>query len=130
MHLIFTVVLLRMTSLRGTIANYIIHVVLLRPHSLRYRTTSSLHSCIEHLEPFLRNSTDRDWSLAVAHFLGVDHVGHRYHANHPVMRQKLQQMNTVLGNVIHAIDSHPKAEDILLMVMGDHGMTEDGNHGG
>jgi len=41
------------------------------------------------------------------------------------MALKLTQMNTVLQEVIDAID-----EDTILFVMGDHGMTVDGNHGG
>ena len=34
-----------------------------------------------------------DWEVIVAHFLGVDHCGHRYGPNHPQMAAKLVQMN-------------------------------------
>ncbi len=37
-----------------------------------------------------------DWRLLVAHFLGVDHCGHRYGPNHPEMRRKLLEMNQLL----------------------------------
>lgn len=38
----------------------------------------------------------QDWSLLVAHFLGVDHCGHRYGSVHPEMNRKLSEMNDVL----------------------------------
>lgn len=41
------------------------------------------------------------------------------------MAYKLNQMNEVLKQLKSSID-----EDTLLLVFGDHGMTEDGNHGG
>lgn len=61
----------------------------------------------------------------MAHFLGVDHAGHRFGPSHPQMRQKLRQMNGILKQIIEAME-----EDTILFVMGDHGMTADGNHGG
>jgi len=39
----------------------------------------------------------KDWSVTIAHFLGVDHCGHRYGPNHPAMADKLDQMNKVIG---------------------------------
>ncbi len=39
------------------------------------------------------------WDVIVGHFLGVDHVGHRFGPNHPAMRSKLIQMNDVLQEV-------------------------------
>ena len=69
-----------------------------------------------------------DWDVVIAHFLGVDHVGHRFGPNHPAMRDKLEQMNIVLSDVIEMIDEGEN--DTLLVVIGDHGMTPDGNHGG
>lgn len=66
-------------------------------------------------------------SFIVAHFLGVDHCGHWYGPEHPAMAQKLNQMNSVLKKVIEKIKNDP---DSLLLVMGDHGMDEKGDHGG
>lgn len=65
------------------------------------------------------------YDILIAHFLGVDHVGHRYGPNHPAMIAKLNQLDQVLHEVIDKMD-----EETLFMVMGDHGMTEEGNHGG
>ena len=44
------------------------------------------------------------WDVIIAHFLGVDHVGHRYQANHPAMTDKLAQMNKMIeGNFLRKI---------------------------
>lgn len=37
-----------------------------------------------------------DWDVLIAHFLGVDHCGHRYGPDHPAMADKLTQMNAVI----------------------------------
>jgi len=65
------------------------------------------------------------WDVLIAHFLGVDHCGHRYGPNHPAMTGKLQQMDGVVRRVLPLMD-----DDTLLIVLGDHGMTADGDHGG
>lgn len=61
----------------------------------------------------------------IAHFLGVDHCGHKYGPDHPEMSKKLKQMNDILAKVVDFMDNNT-----LLLVMGDHGMTENGDHGG
>lgn len=37
-----------------------------------------------------------DWDLLIAHYLGVDHCGHRYGPDHPEMARKLSEMNIVI----------------------------------
>ncbi len=37
-----------------------------------------------------------DWDVLIAHFLGVDHCGHRFGPDHPAMAEKLSQMDGVL----------------------------------
>ncbi|CAL8341477.1 unnamed protein product [Arctogadus glacialis] len=66
-----------------------------------------------------------DWDVLVAHFLGVDHCGHRFGPDHPAMGQKLTQMDGVIRAVMERLQN-----DTLLVVMGDHGMTDTGDHGG
>ncbi|XP_059139424.1 GPI ethanolamine phosphate transferase 3-like [Physella acuta] len=66
-----------------------------------------------------------DWDITIAHFLGVDHCGHRYGPNHPEMGEKLTQMDEVLRNITQLMK-----DDTILFVMGDHGMTKTGDHGG
>ena len=69
----------------------------------------------------------KDWDVVIAHFLGVDHAGHRYGPAHPEMTRKLMQMDDIVESVMRFVDKNP---DVLLVVMGDHGMTQEGNHGG
>ncbi|XP_066507650.1 GPI ethanolamine phosphate transferase 3 [Hoplias malabaricus] len=66
-----------------------------------------------------------DWDVLIAHFLGVDHCGHRFGPDHPAMAEKLTQMDDVIRSVIKRLQN-----DTLLVVMGDHGMTDTGDHGG
>lgn len=37
-----------------------------------------------------------DWDLLIAHFLGVDHCGHKHGPDHPEMAKKLTQMNEMI----------------------------------
>ncbi|XP_067001919.2 GPI ethanolamine phosphate transferase 3 isoform X2 [Anabrus simplex] len=76
----------------------------------------------DHLIPEIKKS---DWQLFVAHFLGVDHCGHRYGPYHSEMSRKLKEMNNVIRDVIDSMD-----ESTMLFVIGDHGMTSTGDHGG
>lgn len=40
-----------------------------------------------------------DWDVLLAHFLGVDHCGHRYGPTHAQMARKLTEMNDVVKYV-------------------------------
>ncbi|XP_053264491.1 GPI ethanolamine phosphate transferase 3 [Podarcis raffonei] len=66
-----------------------------------------------------------EWELLIAHFLGVDHCGHKHGPDHPEMAKKLSQMNDMLRSLVDHL-----ANDTLLLVAGDHGMTGTGDHGG
>ncbi|VDO88936.1 unnamed protein product [Heligmosomoides polygyrus] len=63
----------------------------------------------------LRSSHPAD--LIVAHLLGVDHCGHKYGPNHIQMSDTLRKIDEIIS-------------ETLLIVMGDHGMTTTGDHGG
>lgn len=80
---------------------------------------------IEHIFPLLAPNMTGLWDVMFAHFLGVDHAGHRYGPNHFAMTAKLQQMDDVLRKIVAALD-----DNTLLVVMGDHGMDQKGDHGG
>ncbi|XP_015108487.1 GPI ethanolamine phosphate transferase 3 [Diachasma alloeum] len=67
----------------------------------------------------------KDWSLLVAHTLGVDHCGHKHGQNHPEMIRKLNETNELINEIVQVLDNHT-----VLFVVGDHGMTESGDHGG
>jgi phosphatidylinositol glycan class O len=69
-----------------------------------------------------------DWSLLIAHILGIDHCGHKHGMHHPEMLRKLNETNFFIQEVIENINKEKK--DTILFVVGDHGMTESGDHGG
>lgn len=77
---------------------------------------------LEHLWPTL---DQEQWQVAIAHFLGVDHCGHTFGPSHPNMATKLTQMNHVIEQLVDRVD-----DKTLLVVMGDHGMSVEGDHGG
>ncbi|XP_044242772.1 GPI ethanolamine phosphate transferase 3 isoform X2 [Ursus arctos] len=66
-----------------------------------------------------------EWDMLIAHFLGVDHCGHKYGPHHPEMAKKLSQMDQVIQGLVERLEN-----DTLLVVIGDHGMTVTGDHGG
>lgn len=78
---------------------------------------------ISHLWPLMEG--DKEWEVAIAHFLGVDHCGHTYGPSDPNMARKLNQMNGIIERLLPQVD-----DETLLVVMGDHGMSVEGDHGG
>ncbi|KAG7142849.1 GPI ethanolamine phosphate transferase 3 like protein [Verticillium longisporum] len=80
---------------------------------------------IDHLAPLLQPENKGKWDVLIGHLLGVDHAGHRYGPDHPAMKAKLEQMDAWLRDLSTQID-----DDTVLIVMGDHGMDEKGDHGG
>lgn len=79
------------------------------------------NAILSHLWPVMEGP----WEVAIAHFLGVDHCGHTFGPSDPNMKRKLNQMNTMIERLLQYID-----EETLLVVMGDHGMSVEGDHGG
>lgn len=80
---------------------------------------------LEHISPLMQPDKRNQWDFLIAHFLGVDHAGHRYGPNHPAMNAKLRQMDAFVRDLVQTLD-----DDTLLVVMGDHGMDARGDHGG
>ncbi|CAB4064202.1 PIGO [Lepeophtheirus salmonis] len=67
----------------------------------------------------------RDWDVFIGHFLGVDHAGHSYGPNHSEMSRKIKEMDEIVRYVADEMSN-----DTVLFVLGDHGMTITGDHGG
>lgn len=86
---------------------------------------------IEHMFPALYRN---DWDVLIAHFLGVDHAGHIFGVDSPPMIEKLEQYNGILEEVVSILKNHSEPgglhENTMLIVMGDHGQTLNGDHGG
>ena len=92
------------------------------------------NGCLEHiphLMDYLRGlSTNAtlEYEVVIVHFLGVDHVGHTYGPHNIHMDAKLRQMDHALAEILDRLDASSQCHATL--IMGDHGMTPDGNHGG
>ncbi|XAR48714.1 hypothetical protein NMG60_11031618 [Bertholletia excelsa] len=89
------------------------------------------NGCIDNLFPSLYKE---DWDVLIAHFLGVDHAGHIFGVNSVPMIEKLEQYNLVVEKIVEVLERHSGPgglhENTLLLVMGDHGQTLNGDHGG
>lgn len=82
---------------------------------------------LSHLLPMMDASAagKGDWDVLIAHSLGLDHAGHRFGPSHVETTRKLLETEVMLEEVVRRLD-----DDTLLVVMGDHGMTDQGDHGG
>lgn len=70
--------------------------------------------------------------VIILHYLGLDHIGHSYAAKAEYVNPKLKEMDAKIAEVnewVRAKDAEDGKKTLILM-MGDHGMTSDGNHGG
>ncbi|KAM0745944.1 alkaline phosphatase-like protein [Meredithblackwellia eburnea MCA 4105] len=83
-----------------------------------------------HLNGYLRE--DADWDALILHYLGLDHVGHLGGPQSPLMRPKLLEMDAVVERVFKHLEKADARDgrSSLLVLVGDHGMSEMGNHGG
>ena len=83
---------------------------------------------MDHLRGFSSPNATLSYEVLVVHFLGVDHVGHTYGPHNYHMTMKLRQMDNALSEILDRLDASPHCH--ATFIMGDHGMTPDGNHGG
>ncbi|KAL9080277.1 MAG: hypothetical protein Q9157_000927 [Trypethelium eluteriae] len=82
-----------------------------------------------HVPTELHNS---DWSGLIMHYLGLDHIGHKAGPTSPNMLPKQREMDSIVQTVYDAITDaeRPYLHRTLLVLCGDHGMNDGGNHGG
>ncbi|XP_075208747.1 GPI ethanolamine phosphate transferase 2, catalytic subunit isoform X3 [Anomaloglossus baeobatrachus] len=100
-----------------------------------------------HLDDVLKRS---DWELLILHYLGLDHIGHLTGPHSHLIGPKLYEMDLVLkkihssllskgkilkwwqseDNPINQIQDEDPSFPSLIVVCGDHGMSEAGSHGG
>ncbi|KAG1891661.1 P-loop containing nucleoside triphosphate hydrolase protein [Suillus fuscotomentosus] len=76
---------------------------------------------IDNLLPLMRYH-QHSWHFAIG--LGDDHVSRGVSPDHPILRETLEQMNTLLRDVIASMD------DDTLTTLEDQEMDKTGNHGG
>ncbi|KAG5519277.1 hypothetical protein PMAC_001902 [Pneumocystis sp. 'macacae'] len=78
-----------------------------------------------HLFPLLTDTGRMQWDILIAHYLGLDHSGHKYGPNHNQTARKLVEMDITIRKIMDKLQN-----DTLLIVFGDHGMDTKGDHGG
>ncbi|KAI1662856.1 alkaline-phosphatase-like protein [Daldinia decipiens] len=71
-----------------------------------------------------------DWSALILHYLGLDCIAHMGGPRSAHMRPKQLEMDDVVRDIYTALTREPHMQDTLLVLLGDHGMTSQGNHGG
>ncbi|XP_077777678.1 GPI ethanolamine phosphate transferase 2, catalytic subunit isoform X1 [Podarcis muralis] len=74
-----------------------------------------------------------DWDLLILHYLGLDHIGHLSGPHSPLIGPKLSEMDNIIKKIHTSLLSKEEGEVTsphLLVVCGDHGMSETGSHGG
>lgn len=68
------------------------------------------------------------WDGLILHYLGMDHIGHLGGPFSPHMQPKQREMDLIIRQLYEAqVQDNDRT---LLVVMGDHGMNDVGNHGG
>ncbi|UKZ53563.1 hypothetical protein TrVGV298_007356 [Trichoderma virens] len=70
-----------------------------------------------------------DWSLMVLHYLGLDHIGHKSGPRSTHMPGKQREMDGIIHQLFKALETKSHLQSTLLVVCGDHGMNDAGNHG-
>ena len=81
-----------------------------------------------HLSSELSSS---DWDVSILHYLGLDHIGHLRGPSSHLVPDKLNEMSTVIQTIYDSLAAKNQGPDPpLLLVMGDHGMSDAGSHGG
>ncbi|XP_060783867.1 GPI ethanolamine phosphate transferase 2 isoform X2 [Neoarius graeffei] len=107
-------------------------------HFLEYDGTTSFfvsdytevdNNVTRHLDSTLKRD---DWDVLILHYLGLDHIGHISGPHSSLIGPKLLEMDDVIKK-IHTSIITTESDGMLpnlLVLCGDHGMSEMGSHGG
>ncbi|PZD01761.1 Phosphodiest domain containing protein [Pyrenophora tritici-repentis] len=71
-----------------------------------------------------------DWNAMIMHYLGLDHIGHKAGPKSPNMIPKQIEMDGIVRDIYSAMENEDHLSNTLLVLCGDHGMNDGGNHGG
>ncbi|VDD94201.1 unnamed protein product [Enterobius vermicularis] len=70
-----------------------------------------------------------EWDVMVLHYLGLDHIGHSLGGTHGQIVIKLAEMDRMVKKIYSDLNNF-YGDNFLIVVLGDHGMTGLGGHGG
>ncbi|KAK6210236.1 GPI ethanolamine phosphate transferase [Colletotrichum tabaci] len=79
-----------------------------------------------HIDTELQND---DWSTLVLHYLGLDHIGHKSGPRSSHMVPKQHEMDDIVKRIYSAMENQDHMSSALMVLCGDHGMNDAGNHG-
>uniref|UniRef100_A0A3P8QVL6 GPI ethanolamine phosphate transferase 2 C-terminal domain-containing protein n=1 Tax=Astatotilapia calliptera TaxID=8154 RepID=A0A3P8QVL6_ASTCA len=107
-------------------------------HFMEYDGTTSFfvsdytevdNNVTRHLDSTLKRD---DWDILILHYLGLDHIGHMSGPYSSLIQPKLMEMDDILKKIHSALISKEVEGSLpyLLVLCGDHGMSETGSHGG
>lgn len=73
-----------------------------------------------------------NFDIMILHYMGLDHIGLTSGSRGPLVDGKLKEMDSVLQTIYESLEMHDQSKPAksLLVVTGDHGMTDKGSHGG
>lgn len=66
-----------------------------------------------------------DWNLLITHYLSLYHIGHASGAFNSLIKDKLSEMNAIIEKIYLKLNKND-----VLIITGDHGMTDQGGYGG
>lgn len=97
--------------------------------SLDVKDTSTVDAGVrDHMSRALKQP--ESWDVLIGHMLGADHVGHTFGATGSHMARKLAENDRDIEMVADAMRADDRYTNAMLFVFGDHGMTDNGDHGG
>ncbi|XP_029917532.1 GPI ethanolamine phosphate transferase 2 [Myripristis murdjan] len=107
-------------------------------HFMEYDGTTSFfvsdytevdNNVTRHLDSTLKRD---DWDILILHYLGLDHIGHVSGPYSSPIQPKLLEMDDILKKIHGSLISKEAEGSLpyLLVLCGDHGMSETGSHGG
>ncbi|XP_014661617.1 PREDICTED: GPI ethanolamine phosphate transferase 2-like [Priapulus caudatus] len=73
-----------------------------------------------------------DWDVLILHYLGLDHIGHLQGPASELVGPKLREMDAVVAMIDEGLTKRDETCELpsLLVLCGDHGMSDAGSHGG
>uniref|UniRef100_A0A9J8A461 Phosphatidylinositol glycan anchor biosynthesis class G (EMM blood group) n=1 Tax=Cyprinus carpio carpio TaxID=630221 RepID=A0A9J8A461_CYPCA len=82
-----------------------------------------------HLDGTLKRD---DWDILILHYLGLDHIRHISGPHSSLIGPKLMEMDDIIKKIHSSLISKESEGTLpnLLVLCGDHGMSETGSHGG
>ena len=96
-----------------------------------YEPVTSFHAtdttqCDLNVTSNVQKYLNTDYDVMVLHYLGLDHIGHSLHGpQSPLFLPKLREYSAIIHQIYNTM-----SDNDVMVVLGDHGMTNSGEHGG